>query len=151
MIGKFFGSIFNFDSTSKDAFQVSKHLSDYVGMFMRLAFLALVDRVMWAMFERGSFGATSGWFGISMTYIASGFLWIVFFAFVASIFNLTFRCIVEAFDEITGFNSKGHSLFWLSALLIRMLVGVTVGLYAVFIIMGVSVATQNLVKFLGPN
>lgn len=63
MLGKFFGSKSNSGSTSSTAFQMTKSLSDYVGMWMRLAFIALVDRVMWAMFENGSFGGPSDWFG----------------------------------------------------------------------------------------
>lgn len=150
MIRKFWGSIWNNEAKSRDAFQVSKALSDYVGMFMRLAFLALLDRLMWIMYGAGEFGNPDELFPTFIIYVASGLLWLIFGASIISIFNLTYRCVVEIFDEMTGFSGHKSGHFWLLALLTRIGLGVVIGFYGVFTVIAVSVATQNIVKHLGP-
>lgn len=118
-------------------------------MLMRLAFVVLIERLMWAMFEKGAFGDNTYWFSIAVIYVSAGILWGLFFALTFSIFNITYRCVVEAFDELTGFTSSGNGLGWLFFLMVRIFLGVVIALYGGLIVMAASTATQNIVKYLG--
>ncbi|MBY2969312.1 hypothetical protein [Rhizobium leguminosarum] len=101
MIKKYLHSMFSDESNSLKAFEATKRISDYVGALTRIAFIVLIDRLIWSMFENGNFGDNGYWFAKAIMYIASGFLWVIMLALLFSLGNVTYRVVVEIFDEVT--------------------------------------------------
>ncbi len=75
-----------------------------------------------------------------MIYTALALTWVIYISFIISIISLTYRCVVEMIDEVTGFTDTGNGLVWL-LLAPSYQVGVVVGGYAIFIFMAASLAT----------
>ena len=50
-----------------------------------------------------------------MIYTALAFIWVIYISFIISIISLTYRCVVEMVDEVTGFTDTGNGLVWLSS------------------------------------
>ncbi|WP_027683246.1 hypothetical protein [Rhizobium leguminosarum] len=145
MIKKYLHSMFSDESNSSKAFEVTKRISDYVGALTRIAFIVLIDRLIWAMFENGNFGDNGYWFAKAVMYIASGYLWVIMVALMFSLGNVTYRVVVEVFDEVTGFDSASPGLV---LLILRMGVAVMITIYGGLVVLAGTAATQNITKFL---
>lgn len=83
-----------------------------------------------------------------MIYTALALIWVIYISNIISIISLTYRCVVEMIDEVTGFTDTGNGLvcFLLAP---SYQDGEVLGGYAIFIFMAASLATQNRGKFIG--